>query len=72
MVAYLHPSSYEEWQPTECIIGIISVMHAPIGQLQYEGRSTRNLVVADIFFYDYIYILTDRNNTTGYLEELPL
>ena len=72
LFAVLYPSSYEEWQPVECIIGILNVVHSHIGQLQYEGRSPKSLADAGIFFYDNFYYLLDKHKTKGRLQELPL
>lgn len=69
--AVLYPSSIQEWEPVECIIGLIYVVHAHIGQLQYEGRSHRSLADVGIFFYDHFYQL-DRNHRAGSLIYMPL
>lgn len=69
----MYPLSYGEWKPIGCIIRIMmQCMHTYGKQLQYEGRSLRSLAKIGILFYDHIYYLTDRNNTMGYLEGLPL
>lgn len=57
------------WEPVECIIGIICVIHAHIGVLQYEGRTHRSLADQGIFFYDSFY-KTNQNNIGG--EVIPL
>ena len=69
MASDIYPSSYEEWQPIQCIVGVIHLLH---GQLQYEGRSGGSLADGGLVFYDHSYQLLDRSYTKGYLEALPL
>ena len=68
----VYPSSYEEWEPVECILGIFNVVHAHIGQCQYDGRSGQVLANSGIYFYDHFYHLLDRSHSKGTLEKLPL
>ena len=72
IVSDIYPSSYEEWQPIECIVGVIHVLHGHVGKLQYEGRNGGSLADEGLFFYDHFYQLQDRCNTKGYLQALPL
>ena len=48
----MYPPSYEEWKSIECIIGIMNVYHAFIGEQQYQGRTHRELAEVGVFFYD--------------------
>lgn len=56
----------------ECILGMFNVVHAHIGQLQYEGRSGQALANAGIFFYDQFYTLLDRTHSKGSLQVVSL
>ena len=51
----VYPSSYEEWQSVECILGLMNVFHAFIGAQQYKGRTNTQLAAAGVFFYDHFY-----------------
>ena len=68
----IYPSSYQEWQPGECILGFMDVLHGSIGELQYSGRSATQLSQSGIFFYDHFYQLLDKGNTHGVLKKLGL
>ena len=68
----IYPSSYEEWQPIECIVGIIHVLHGHVGKLHYDGRSGGSLADEGIFFYDHFYQLVDRCHTKGFLQTIQL
>ena len=68
----IYPSSYQEWQPGECILGFMDVLHGSIGELQYLGRSATQLSQSGIFFYDHFYQLLDKGNTHGVLKKLGL
>ncbi|MCO5612822.1 hypothetical protein L7F22_067093 [Adiantum nelumboides] len=54
---YIYPSSYEEWEPIECIIGLFFVVLVHIDSQQYTNRTSKSLANEDIFFYDYFYQL---------------
>ncbi|KAI5056110.1 hypothetical protein GOP47_0029631 [Adiantum capillus-veneris] len=68
---YVYPSSYEQWEPVECIIGLFHVVHAHIGSLQYSRRSSKRLADEGIFFYDHFYQLSS-GNKNGMLVKVPL
>lgn len=53
--ADVYPSSYEEWQSVECILGLMNVFHSFIGAQQYKGRTSSQLAEAGVFFYDHFY-----------------
>lgn len=72
MITDIYPSSYEEWQPVECILGFMDVLHGSIGELQYAGRRSIQLAEAGIFFYDHYYQLLDKENSHGALQEESL
>ena len=50
----------------------MNVLHAQIGQSQYEGRSPKSLADAGIFFYDHFYHLLDKKKTKGSIEKVSL
>ena len=71
LFADLYPSSYEEWQPIQSIVGIINCIHSFIGEQQYEGRKHGDLAKVGIFFYDHFYnVSPSLENCT--LHKLPL
>ena len=45
----LYPSSYEEWQPMERIIGLIDVLHKTIEDLHYARRLASQLAQIGIY-----------------------
>ncbi len=55
----------------ECISGIVNVIHSHIGLLQYEGRTSKSLADAGVFFYDHFYKL-GKNLGSGSLVRVPL
>ena len=71
IAADVYPSSYDEWQSIECVIGIINVYHAFIGEQQYQGRTHRQLAESGVFFYDYFYDLGP-DHSIGTLRPLNL
>ena len=71
MLTLVYPSSYKEWELVECIVGIMFVIHAHIGVLQYEGRSNMSLANEGIFFYDHFYDI-GKLHQGGRLIPLPL
>ena len=69
--ANLYPSSYEEWQPVQSIVGLINCVHAFVGEQQYKGRRHGDLAKLGIFFYDYYYLVSPSlENCT--LHKVPL
>lgn len=52
----------------ECILGFFNVIHGTVGELQYKGRSVRDLAKAGIFFYDHFYQLLDHAHSYGILQ----
>ena len=52
----------------ECILGFFNVIHGAVGELQYKGRSVRDLAKAGIFFYDHFYQLLDHAHSYGILQ----
>ena len=43
-------------------------IHGVVGELQYKGRSVRDLAKAGIFFYDHFYQLLDHAHSYGILQ----
>ncbi|MCO5560447.1 hypothetical protein L7F22_014062 [Adiantum nelumboides] len=68
---YVYPSSYEEWELVDCIIGLFFAAHTHIGSLQYFGRTSKSLADEDIFLYDYFYQLWSGNKKDT-LVKVPL
>lgn len=65
-------SEYEDWVDAKSVIGIITVVHAEIGELYRGGRSHRELLQASLFFYNARYYPRTGQQQYGRLEEIPL
>jgi hypothetical protein len=68
----IYPSTLEDWQPIDSIVGIFDAYHASIGEHLYKVRSGRSLAERGVFFYDKLYMAPQSVAAFGTLKPLPL
>ncbi len=68
----LYPSNIEDWEPVECVVDIIEVIPAMVGEEMYKGRAKGSLAKNGVFFYDHFYNAPSQSGQWGSLTELPL
>ena len=69
---YLYPSNLEDWQPMECIVDLIDVLHSSIGEQMYKGRTGWSLAENGVFFYDHFYVVPSTPLCHGSITKIAL
>jgi len=68
----LFPSHFQEWVDPKCILGLIVVMHAEIGELTRGSRSHKDLLQVGVFYFNAEYFPRISVHGFGHLKPIPL
>ena len=71
-MADLYLSKYVDRVDTQSLMGIITVIHAEVGEPYRQGRTDKELLCESLFFYNAIYYPRTGNAQYGHLEPIPL